>query len=89
MLGVATAALASLSVPAGQLAGWLGALPTAWIAGVARGFAGLPGAGIQAPPALGIAVVIAMAVAGIAWLVTSRRRQQDTAKLIEPYDIGG
>jgi competence protein ComEC len=49
VLGVVCAVLASVWAPLGVPVAWLGAVPTALIAVVARGLAGLPGAALRWP----------------------------------------
>lgn len=72
--GVGCAVVAAVGAPAGVPLAWAGAVPTAWIAGVARAFAGLPGAGLQATGGMSIVLLAALVAMGPAWLVLSRRR---------------
>jgi competence protein ComEC len=74
ILGVLCAVLAAVWVPAGVPLAWLGALPTAWISGTARAFAGLPGAGLHATAAVGLGLAAAGVAIAVGWRVSSRRR---------------
>lgn len=72
--GVGCAVVAAVGASAAVPLAWAGAVPTAWIAGVARAFADLPGAGLQASAGTATLLAAVMVMIGLAWLVLSRRR---------------
>jgi competence protein ComEC len=76
VLGVICAGLASVSAPLGVPVAWLGALPTALIAVVARVFANLPAAGLRwhGGWASDLAVTVVAGAAALAYRRYRRRR---------------
>jgi len=73
VLGVAAALLAPVAMPLAQAAAWLAWLPTAWLVGIARVGADLPGAELPWPDGTGGALLLAV-LSLVALVVLARPR---------------
>jgi competence protein ComEC len=73
VLGVATAAMATVSPVVASVVAWLAALPTGLIVAAARGFAALPGAGLSWSGWGAVCLVVPAAI-GVAAAIRNSRR---------------
>jgi competence protein ComEC len=72
VLGVTAAVVASVSVPAATPVAWLGVVPTAGIAVVARSLAAMPGAALRWNSGAAAVVLVGVLVAISRWILTAR-----------------
>jgi competence protein ComEC len=84
--GIVTAGIALVAPPLGAVSAWTAALPTGWLALVARSVAALPGSAARWPA--GPAGVALLGVAGVAAAVVAllvRRRAAEPRDMLEPW----
>ncbi|HET6909144.1 MAG TPA: ComEC/Rec2 family competence protein, partial [Mycobacteriales bacterium] len=72
VVGVTAAIVATVLLPVAAALSWAAALPAAWLAFVARGFAALPGANARPAPAV-LLLPVALLVISVAWRRRSSR----------------
>jgi competence protein ComEC len=74
VLGVTCAAVAAVCVPVAVPIAWLAAIPSMWIACVARSLAALPGAGLRVGPRMSAVLVAGGVVIGAGTVLAAVRR---------------